>query len=164
MNNDSGFSLVELLVTMAIISIVAAILIPSLMLSRQAANEAGAIEGCRLIATAEMAYAALHDQQFADIASLIDADLLDQKYASDEPVGGYRYAFGDVRGTDIDGELPSSFGFIATPEPGAGRYLYAIAPDQIVRYQGPAEGFTLPSGIAAGEPVEEAGRSETSEP
>ena len=71
MKNDQGFSLVELLIVVAIIAIVAAIAIPNLQTSKQAANEAGAIQGCRTIASAEIAYASTNNQQYADIATLV---------------------------------------------------------------------------------------------
>lgn len=51
-----GFSLIELLIVVAIILVIAAIAIPNLMRSRIAANQASAVESCRMINTAEAAY------------------------------------------------------------------------------------------------------------
>ncbi|HWR14217.1 MAG TPA: prepilin-type N-terminal cleavage/methylation domain-containing protein [Terriglobales bacterium] len=56
MVREKGFSLVELLIVVAIILIIAAIAIPNLMRSRIAANEAAAVSGIRAITTAEHAY------------------------------------------------------------------------------------------------------------
>ena len=58
MKNEQGFSLVELLIVVAIIAIIAAIAVPSLLTSRQAANEAAGIQGLRTMGSAEIAYAA----------------------------------------------------------------------------------------------------------
>jgi len=51
-----GFSLIELLIVVAIILIIAAIAIPNLIRARIAANEASAASSVRRVATAEVAY------------------------------------------------------------------------------------------------------------
>jgi type IV pilus assembly protein PilA len=54
---QAGFSLIELLIVVAIILIIAAIAIPNFMSSRMAANEASAASSIRSISTAQTAYA-----------------------------------------------------------------------------------------------------------
>jgi type IV pilus assembly protein PilA len=53
---EHGFSLIELLIVVAIILIIAAIAIPNLLRSRIAANEASAVGSLRTLNTAEITY------------------------------------------------------------------------------------------------------------
>jgi len=55
-NKKKGFSLIELLIVVAIILIIAAIAIPNLLRSRIAANEASAVGSLRTLNTAEITY------------------------------------------------------------------------------------------------------------
>ena len=56
MRNNKGFSLVELLLVVAVILIISAIAVPNFLRSRLRANEASAIASIRLIDTAAVTY------------------------------------------------------------------------------------------------------------
>lgn len=57
---ERGFSLIELLIVVAIILIIAAIAIPSFLHSKMAANESSAVYSIRTINTAQVTYAATY--------------------------------------------------------------------------------------------------------
>jgi prepilin-type N-terminal cleavage/methylation domain-containing protein len=147
MKNENGFSLIELLIVVAIIAIIAAIAVPSLLTSRMAANEASAIQGCRTIGSAEVAFSAVNNQNYDTLANLIAQDYLDDRFTNG--INGYIYAEGNAG--EFVAALPTTFSFVATPNENMGRYLYGISVDQVVRYQGfQAPATADPTGLTEG--------------
>src|SRR5689334_15159919 len=87
---NRGFSLLELLIVVAIILIIATIAIPSLLRSRQSANESAAIASVRTMTTAQITYLSSSGGSYGNLALLIGAGLLDTGFNSTK--SGYNYS------------------------------------------------------------------------
>src|SRR5262245_29153469 len=125
MKKNRGVSLLELLIVVAIILIIATIAIPSLLRSRQAAQESSAVAQIRTVNTAEVTYLSSNGGNYGSVPELITAGLLDNRFATS--VSGYTFLV-----------TASASDYTATATPtttNAGRFGYFSVPDAVVRYQ-----------------------------
>ena len=142
MKSNRGFSLLELLIVVAIILIIATIAVPSLLRSRQSANESAAVSNLRLMNTAEVTYSSSNQGSYGSVSQLVGAGLLDNRFS--QVVSGYSFSI-SVTVNTLD------YTSAATARAmNDGRYDYYSRPDYVIRYS--TDPTRAPTGLT-GEPV-----------
>jgi len=150
MRNDKGFSLIELLVVVAVILIIAAIAIPNFLSSRLRANETSAVASLRVINNAAVTYSITYpDLGFpAQLTTLGGANpcsvsstqacLIDDLLAQGGKAG-YTFVWTG------DGAVPS-FSFIVTGTPqvvgGSGERMFCTDQTGVIHYDPTGSGCT----------------------
>jgi prepilin-type N-terminal cleavage/methylation domain-containing protein len=136
----NGFTLLELLIVVAIILIIATIAIPSLLRSRQSAQESSAVAQLRTINTAEVTYIGNNQGSYGDIPALITQGLLDARFSGS--ISGYNYNIA------VSGNVYTAYSNAVSIN--AGRFDFFTTADYVLRYA--TDPTRAPAGLT-GEPV-----------
>ncbi len=151
--HQKGFSLIELLIVVAIILIIAALAVPQLMSARAAANEAAAVGAVRTLDQAFVTYVDAYDQGYppalanlgpSTTPSPAAADLIDQNLANGQK-SGYNFIY-SPGAADANGFI-STFTVNANPASSSSgvRYFYLDQNDVIFyAYGNPASSTDQP--------------------
>lgn len=165
MQRNKGFSLIELLIVVAIILIIAAIAIPNLLASRMAANESSAVGSIQAIKVAEYAYftayptigysnsiAELGGTASPCVADSSNACLLDSALVNAVPGGPAKSGFVFLAtGLASGGALKSAFVAGAAPAAAhqSGNHDFCSTDDGVLRSQMANTGDLPASTLAA---------------
>jgi prepilin-type N-terminal cleavage/methylation domain-containing protein len=157
MKKNSGFTLIELMIVVAIIAIIAAIAIPSLLRSRMSANEAGAIGSLRTISAGEVSFQAACYQD-ADGDGVGDYGTLPQLLNPDGVAGvpgyidevlaagqkhGYVFTLNSVAG---GAGVPASYTCNGDPlSPQSGRRTFFLDESGVIRFENTGAPATVAS-------------------
>ncbi|HDS29656.1 MAG TPA: prepilin-type N-terminal cleavage/methylation domain-containing protein [Firmicutes bacterium] len=137
---QSGFTLLELLYVISIISILLAILIPQLLVQRSRIVEVQAQRRLRNIGSVMADYTLSHNQgTYADFQELQDANLISRDLSLSSLITDYSLAFfkSDIR----SGDLRYTIIAYPIPERSLGRLsTFGITEDNVIRVYRPGPG------------------------
>ena len=150
MRKQKGFSLIELLLVVAVILIIAAIAVPNFLRSRMAANEASAVGSLHNIESAQVAYASSYPTiGFAsNLNTLGPGPIPGNQTATSENAVLLDSVLGCTAGVGTTPCQKSGYGFYVTVVSATPISVYSINADPISPGQsGQRHFFSDPSGV-----------------
>jgi type IV pilus assembly protein PilA len=140
----AGFSIIELMIVVAVILIIAALAIPQLLRARMSANESAAVSALRTLATQEANYDSSWGPGFSPTlasmgppapgspATATNADLIDAVFASGLR-GGYQFLYTPL--IPAGGTTPTGYTANANPiSPGiTGEWFFYLDQSNVIR-------------------------------
>jgi len=145
-----GFSLLELLVVMAVMVTISAIAVPHLLRARVSANESAAVANVRILQDAQLNYSISHPERGYTCAlndlgpaaggglSATNADLIDAQLTTGKK-SGYRYQISGC--ADTAPNMTYTITAVPEIEGTTGKLYYCVRQDGVIRYS--ADGGAL---------------------
>src|SRR5437016_3359347 len=119
-----GFSLLELLIVVAIILIIATIAIPNMLTSMKVTKETAAVSSLKALNAAQLLYLSSSGGNYGNISQLVGSNALDSRF--NETLNGYNFTITSGGGDYTAEANPSSSS--------SGRYGYYTTADGVIRY------------------------------
>ena len=167
MRKQEGFSLIELLIVVAIIMVIAGIAVPNLLRAKMTANESAAAGAERTVSSANVTYASMYNQGFAGslaqlgptspaclvstsaCADLIDSALSGVNPVADPPVRShYVFTYLASNAAPAPGAPNNTYSLMATPvSPGpSGKATFCLDQTNVIKKDASGLALSAPSG------------------
>jgi type IV pilus assembly protein PilA len=167
LQKQEGFSLIELLIVVAIILIIAAIAVPNLIKAKMTANESAAAAAERTVSSANVTYSSMYNQGFAGslaqlgptsaacaVSTSACADLIDSALSGINPLANppvrshYVFTYVAANAAPAPATPNNTYSLMATPvSPGpSGKSTFCLDQTNVIKKDASGVAQTAPSG------------------